>query len=94
MNSYPSFQVLSGPKFAKLLYLRHSLAHPRWLAPFLMDDGTPHFKKYGGTWRKADAPRERQGRPCANGGHLGGHVLAAGNLEGFDRCYRGDDGGG
>jgi isopentenyl diphosphate isomerase/L-lactate dehydrogenase-like FMN-dependent dehydrogenase len=46
VNSYPSSQVLSGPKFAKLLYLRHSLAHPRWLAAFLMDDGTPHFKKY------------------------------------------------
>ena len=46
------------------------------------------------TWRKADATSERQGRPCANGGHLGGHVLAAGDLEGFDRCYRGVDGGG
>jgi len=34
-------QLLGGSLFAKLPYLHHFLAHPRWLAAFLLDGGVP-----------------------------------------------------
>jgi isopentenyl diphosphate isomerase/L-lactate dehydrogenase-like FMN-dependent dehydrogenase len=37
-------QLLSTSVFAKVPYLHHFLAHPRWLAAFLMDGGTPHLE--------------------------------------------------
>jgi L-lactate dehydrogenase (cytochrome) len=36
--------LLSRSVFAKLPYVHHFLAHPRWLAAFLMDGGTPHLE--------------------------------------------------
>jgi L-lactate dehydrogenase (cytochrome) len=37
-------QLLSTSVFAKVPYLHHFLAHPRWLAAFLMDGGTPRLE--------------------------------------------------
>lgn len=37
-------QLLSTSVFAKVPYLDHFLAHPRWLAAFLMDGGTPRLE--------------------------------------------------
>ncbi len=36
--------LLSRSVFAKLPYLPQFFAHPRWLAAFLMDGGTPHLE--------------------------------------------------